>query len=141
MPRPRDPLSVAYDGQTAAFIDRITHDPVVGSVLVRGGMVSRAGVVSTSILVQLPAGQEDTYRQAFTRSLHYQFRAMFTPPGRTPAGARMPSPVWLHLEWRGRRRGSVYGVVRVGPASARPWISGGESYIDNPQLRYAGASA
>lgn len=141
MARPRDPLSVAYDGQTSAFLDRVTHDPAVGAVLVRGGAVSRAGVVSTSIVVQLPPGQEQQYQDAFRRSLHYQFRAMFTPPGRTVTGARMPSPVWLHLEWRGPARGGARGVIRIGPASARPWIGGAESYIDNPQLRYAGAAA
>lgn len=138
MPR-RDPLSVAYDGQTSAFIDRVTHDPVVGAVLVRGGFVSRTGVVSTSIFVQYPPGQQDAYLAAFARSLHYNFRAEFTPPGRTSTGARQPSPVWLHLEWRGRARSGIYGVVRIGPASARPWISGEESYVDNPALRYAGA--
>ncbi|HEY2309454.1 MAG TPA: hypothetical protein VGI05_26550 [Streptosporangiaceae bacterium] len=141
MPRPRDPLSVAYDGQTLSFLDRVTHDPVVGTVLVRGGAVSRTGVVSTAIVVQLPPGQEQEYQDAFRRSLHYQFRAMFTPPGRTGTGARYPSPVWLHLEWRGLAPGGVRGVVRIGPESARPWISGAESYVDNPQLRYAGAGA
>jgi len=141
MARPRDPLSVAYDAQTAAFIDRVTHDPALGAVLVRGGFVSRAGVVSASIRVQAPPGQRDQYLTAFARSMHYQFRAMFTPPGRTRSGARMPSPVWLHLEWRGSRRGTTWGVVRIGPQSARPWISGQESYIDNPDLRYIGAGA
>ena len=110
-------------------------------VLVRGGFVSRAGVVSASIRVQAPPGQRDQYLTAFARSMHYQFRAMFTPPGRTRSGARMPSPVWLHLEWRGSRRGTTWGVVRIGPQSARPWISGQESYIDNPDLRYIGAGA
>jgi hypothetical protein len=138
MARPRDPLSVAYDGQTAAFLDRVTHDPVVGTVLVRGGAVSRTGVVSTAIVVQLPPGQEEQYRDAFRRSLHYQFRAMFTPAGRTGTGARYPSPLWLHLEWTTTVRGGVRGVVRIGPESARPWISGAESYIDNPRLRAAG---
>lgn len=135
----RDPLSVAYDGQTLAFLDRVAHDPVVGSVLLRGGFVSRTGVVSASILVGLPPGQEQLYQDAFRRSLHYNFRALYTPPGRTSTGARQPSPLWLHLEWRGRRRNAIYGVVRIGPAAARPWISGQESYVDNPALRYAGA--
>jgi len=142
MPRPRDPLSVGYDSAILAFLDRVTHDPQVGAVLARGGFVSRSGVVSVSVRVRVFPGPADVIRQAYARSLHYNFRALYTPPGRTPTGARMPSPLWCHLEWRGLDRwGWQWGVVRIGPQSARPWISGAESYVDNPELRYAGAGA
>ncbi|MBO0836109.1 MAG: hypothetical protein J2P28_11390 [Actinobacteria bacterium] len=135
---------MTYDSQTRRFLSLLTAGE--DGLVLRGGFVSRSGVVSRYVVVQVPAGSPPddvrsgltAHQRAFERSLYYNFRAVYGQ-GRDERGSRLPMAWWLRIEWRGRDprfAGRFFGaVIRIGPASARPWISGNESYVDNEGLR------
>lgn len=128
---PRDPLAVAYDGETAAFLAALqTGAPTSSGLYHPRGFISNTGIISVPVILSLPAGGDPgAYYQAFHRSMRYQFRLATYPLNSrgTPAREHRGPGNWAYLRgpyWCVVTPGAVHptwmrAVVRIGPQDAR----------------------